>query len=239
MGGFKQFYNQHPDALIGGFFTLAAVVLTWFLTRKKDSPKPNQTVNQEGNGNQSVVQNARDVKIDQSKHIYQSVHTEQLPITIKKEIELSIELSSVVHPERLTEYWDVFKVALCTTKFIQSVTVEIVGFYDEGTKTTPYGFVKGLPFPLISNQSINTKRKKKVNVVSLKKIRQLHESPDIYIGGVRSGKPDMDLWKPAIMKIDITSLDYPNEILSATIRIEYLKGDVITPKVKIIDISRS
>jgi hypothetical protein len=128
----------------------------------------------------------------------------------------------VAHPERPREYWDIFKITLYndSTKPINNLTVEFISLHREGANfaATPYGFIKDAPFPLMSSEIIRAKK----------------DAPAIYIGGVRSGRPDMQLVKPVIMKIDITSLDYPGEVLSKTIRIEPFESGGVTAKVEII-----
>ena len=77
----KQFYWDHPDASIGGFFLVFVTVLAWFLNRffgKKDPPpKPTQEVNQEEvtiSGDQSIIQGSNNVTVDQQKD--QSINIE-------------------------------------------------------------------------------------------------------------------------------------------------------------------
>lgn len=162
------------------------------------------------------------------------VEKEPLPITIK----IEHKLISISLPEKQTEQWDVFSIVLCniSTKPINNVTVEFVDFYHEVTKSIPRGFSKNIPFPLISNVVVSTKTPKTIPLVSLKKRSSPYVSPDIYIGGVGSGKPDAELRNPAIMLVNITRPDYPDEILSATIRIQFIRNqNSFDPNVEILE----
>jgi hypothetical protein len=152
-------------------------------------------------------------------------------------IEIESGVDYVFHPVT-KEKWYAFVVVLSNTskRLINDVTVEIVDFYDEETKKLPFGFEGNIRQTLVSGQSMHPNLEIIAYVVFLKNVKRRHQSPDIYIGKELKWDPEIDkskqLWNPAILKINVTSNDHPEEVLSKTIRVEHVEGK--GPKAEII-----